>query len=292
MRPLPLIVAAAAAAATAACAPRFRPSPLPALPFPVDSSRTQVVADGVVHRFLRVPTGPWPIHILDVDLDRCNQPVAVKGSDKPTGRTKTSVLLADLAKREPVVGGVNADFFSLATGAPIGLLVVDGKMLTPPVSQPVLAVDSSGVVHLTRFTLSPSGLKPFHPLEAVGGRPMIVRDSTVLPEVDTEGQKSFNVNRNPRTAAGLARNGRRLLLVTVDGREVMNGDGMSLRELANLMLALGARDAINLDGGGSTTLVYADPAAGGALRVANHPSDKEGERTVGDALAIVHRCAR
>jgi exopolysaccharide biosynthesis protein len=65
---------------------------------------------------------------------------------------------------------------------------------------------------------------------------------------------------------------------------------MSLRELANLMLALGARDAINLDGGGSSTLVYADPTSGGALRIANRPSDKEGERAVGDALAVVRRC--
>jgi exopolysaccharide biosynthesis protein len=62
-----------------------------------------------------------------------------------------------------------------------------------------------------------------------------------------------------------------------------------LRELATLIRGLGARDAIKLDGGGSTTFVYADPNSGGALRIANRPSDKEGERAVGDALAIVHR---
>jgi exopolysaccharide biosynthesis protein len=64
---------------------------------------------------------------------------------------------------------------------------------------------------------------------------------------------------------------------------------MTLRETARLMLALGAREAINLDGGGSTTMVFADPDSSGKLRIANHPSDKEGERTVGDALAIVKR---
>jgi hypothetical protein len=140
-------------------------------------------------------------------------------------------------------------------------------------------------------------LLPFHPAEAVGGRPLLLRDSTIAAEVDTEGQPGFATGRHPRTAVGIARGGRRLLLVVVDGRQKPYSDGMTLRELATLMRALGARDAINLDGGGSTTLVYADPdasAAGtrGALRIANRPSDATGERPVGDALAIVHGCAR
>ena len=51
-------------------------------------------------------------------------------------------------------------------------------------------------------------------------------------------------------------------------------------------------DAINLDGGGSSTLVAADSIGDGILTIANHPSDKEGERAVGDALAVVHQCNR
>ena len=97
-------------------------------------------------------------------------------------------------------------------------------------------------------------------------------------------------SRHPRTAAGVARDGRRLILAVVDGRQSPYSDGMSLNELATLMLALGARDAVNLDGGGSSTLLYADRASAGALRIANRPSDKEGERAVGDALALVNRC--
>jgi hypothetical protein len=136
-------------------------------------------------------------------------------------------------------------------------------------------------------------LLPFHPAEAVGGRPLLLRDS-VIAEVDTGGGPGFATGRHPRTAVGIARGGRRLLLVVVDGRQKPYSDGMTLRELATLMRALGARGAINLDGGGSTTLVYADPdaSAGGALRIANRPSDAAGERPVGDALAIVRGCAR
>jgi exopolysaccharide biosynthesis protein len=260
-------------------------------PFPVDSVRSQRVADGVTHYVVRSPAGPWTINVLDVDLDRCNLAEAVKGADSANGRFLTTALLAELARHEHVVGGVNGDFFALKTGAPTNLLVVNGRMLTPPNGKPVLAFDSAGVPHIETFTLGADDrLTPFFPLNAVGGRPALVRDGAVTGDVDTEGNAGFR-ERNPRTAAGIARRGRRLVLVAVDGREYQNA-GMTLRELADLMLALGARDAINLDGGGSTTMVYADPDSAGRLRIANHPSDREGERTVGDALAVVHACGR
>ena len=132
-------------------------------------------------------------------------------------------------------------------------------------------------------------LSPFHPMEAVGGRPILARDSVIVLEVDTEGAAGFAAARHPRTAVGIAENGARLLLVTVDGRQQPYSDGMTLRELAMLMLALGARDAINLDGGGSTTMVVKrlDPPS---LTVVNKPSDPSGERAVGNALAIVKGC--
>jgi exopolysaccharide biosynthesis protein len=280
----------AATALLAGCVARTSPSPEASLPFLVDTLRTEHVAAGVVHRFIYAATGPWAIHTLEIDLAGCNQAVAVKGADTAAGRIRTTTMLDSLAKSETVIGGVNADFFSLANGTPVNLLVVDGRMLTPPVRQPVLAVDSSGAIRLGTFTLSRGRLEPFHPRQAVGGRPMLARDSSVVRDVDTEGQLSF-IMRNPRTAAGISRDGRRLVLAVVDGRQLPYSDGMTLRELANLMLGLGARDAINLDGGGSSVMVYADPASG-KRRIANRPSDREGERAVGDALGIVHRCER
>jgi len=274
----------------AGCAGRFTPAPLAPLPFPTDTVRSRIVRDGVVLRYIHSPAGPWAIHVLDVDLDRCNVVVAVKGADSAAGRTRTTDLLGQLATHEQVVGGVNGDFFALASGRPIGLLVVHGRMLSPPVHEAALAFDSSGAPRIAVFTTAGASLSPFFPEEAVGGRPILTRDSIVTVAVDTTGQRSFSVGRNPRTAAGVARGGRRLILAVIDGRQKPYSDGMSLRETANLMLALGARDAINLDGGGSSTLVYADPDSSGRLRIANHVSDKQGERAVGDALAVVRRC--
>jgi|SRR6185503_15325060 len=277
-----LVAAAACAHPSVASVP-----PRGAMSFPVDSSRSQVIADGVTHTVLHSPQGPWTINVLYVDLDRCNAAEAVASDDDSLRRTKTTAMLASLARHQQVLAGVNADFFDLKTGRPTNLLVIDGAMRTAPIKQPVLAFDSAGAPHIGFFTLDSGRLRPYQPFEAVGGRPVIVSDSAVTGHVDTFGNAGFRA-RNPRTAAGIARNGKELILVAVDGREYLNA-GMTLRELADLMLGLGARDAINLDGGGSTTMVVADPASH-ALRIVNHPSDKEGERSVGDALAIVHRC--
>jgi hypothetical protein len=132
-------------------------------------------------------------------------------------------------------------------------------------------------------------LAPVAPRQAVGGFPILVRDGRVDPGVDSAGAVSFR-GPNPRTAVGVAANGRRLLLVANDGRLPGYSTGMSLRELAELFVRMGAREAINLDGGGSTTLVSADGAGG--FRIANRPSDAAGERPVANALVVVRGACR
>jgi exopolysaccharide biosynthesis protein len=285
---LPLALGLALGLAACVHPPATTAGPIGTMPFPVDSARAQLVAGGVTHRVIYSPTGPWTINVLSAELTQCTAAEAVASGDDTLRRTRTTALLATLAGHEQVLGGVNADFFDLKNGRPTNLLVVNGVMRTPPIAQPVLAFDTAGAAHIGLFTLGDGALRPYQPLEAVGGRPVLVRDSAIASEVDTFGSKSFR-ERNPRTAAGIAHNGRRLILAVVDGREYQNA-GMTLREMAALMLALGARDAINLDGGGSTTMVVAQRGAAGSLRIVNHPSDKEGERAVGDALAIVRRC--
>jgi hypothetical protein len=90
---------------------------------------------------------------------------------------------------------------------------------------------------------------------------------------------AFVVARNPRTLAGIRADGR-LLLVTIDGRRRGWSAGASLLEAARVMRVLGARDALNLDGGGSTTMTVRG-------RVVNRPSDRTGERPVSDGLFVL-----
>lgn len=92
----------------------------------------------------------------------------------------------------------------------------------------------------------------------------------------------FNSNRHPRTAFGIRRDGT-LIFVVADGRNA-KAAGLSMAELQQVMIWLGCRDAINLDGGGSSTMVVS-----GA--VVNHPCDNrrfdaDGERPVANAWVI------
>jgi hypothetical protein len=124
------------------------------------------------------------------------------------------------------------------------------------------------------------------PTMIIGGWPRVLRDGdNVADESATaEGTLSRNAEvRHPRTAVGFSRDSSTLFVLTVDGRSENSG-GMTLVELANVMRELGAWQAMNFDGGGSTTMVIDG-------KVVNHPSDKEGERAVGDALLVVERSA-
>ena len=96
---------------------------------------------------------------------------------------------------------------------------------------------------------------------AVGGYPVLVEEGT---PVYLSARDGFTRSRHPRTIAGRTADGT-ILLVTVDGRQPCCSIGMTLPEAADLMIALGAVEAVNLDGGGSTTFV-----AHGVM--VNHPS--------------------
>lgn len=120
----------------------------------------------------------------------------------------------------------------------------------------------------------------------VGGWPLLVREGRNIAgaAAATEGTfPEFAAERFARSAVAVTRDRATLLLVTVDGqpeRGPAGSVGMTLAEFADLLVSLGARDALNLDGGGSTTLV----AAG---RVVNVPTAPAGERPVGSALVVI-----
>ncbi|WP_330283273.1 phosphodiester glycosidase family protein [Streptomyces sp. NBC_00588] len=122
----------------------------------------------------------------------------------------------------------------------------------------------------------------------VSAAPTLVRDGRIDIDAAAEGvvdpqDLSFGYawanSRQPRTMAGIDRRGR-LILATVDGRRTGGSEGFTLYEAADFMRSLGAVQALNLDGGGSTTM---------ALRgtLATNPSDAAGERPVGDTVQVI-----
>ncbi|HEX4905492.1 MAG TPA: cell wall-binding repeat-containing protein [Acidimicrobiales bacterium] len=114
----------------------------------------------------------------------------------------------------------------------------------------------------------------------IGGNVRLVVDGTVATDVTMNSGPFFD-ERAPRTAVCTTANGT-LLLVTVDGRQPGYSVGWTPRELADYLISIGCRDALNLDGGGSTAV-----AVDGML--ANRPSDASGQRAVGSALFVSPR---
>lgn len=117
--------------------------------------------------------------------------------------------------------------------------------------------------------------------DITNGVPQLIKNSKIdITWEQEKSSKSFVETRHPRTAVAKLKDGK-FLMITVDGRSESSG-GIGLQDLAEYLLSIGATDAMNLDGGGSTTM-FVDG------KVVNHPSDKEGERKVSDALVVTLR---
>lgn len=115
-------------------------------------------------------------------------------------------------------------------------------------------------------------------LHALGAGPMLVKNNSIFLTTKIEEFGSdVSGGRAPRTALGLTKDGK-VLLVVVDGRQTTS-IGMTLLELALFMQELGAVDAMNFDGGGSSEMVIND-------KIINKPSDGR-ERQVGSGLAVI-----
>lgn len=123
--------------------------------------------------------------------------------------------------------------------------------------------------------------KYFPAEDIVAGVPQLIKNGKIdITWEQEKASKSFVETRHPRTAVAKLKDGK-FLMLTADGRTDASA-GLDLYDLAAYMLELGAVDAMNLDGGGSTTMFLAG-------KVANQPSDKEGERKVGDAILVTLR---
>jgi exopolysaccharide biosynthesis protein len=119
----------------------------------------------------------------------------------------------------------------------------------------------------------------------IGGGPQLIKDGHLKITTGVEKMlPNFATDRHPRTAVGKLADGR-ILFVTVDGRQPGVSVGMPLTELATLLIEFGATEAINLDGGGSTTMVIRN-------KIVNKPSDATGERPVSDAILVFSRDAK
>lgn len=230
--------------------------------------------DGVklLHRTTSSPK--WNIYVLVVDTTVAG--VQLDATTSSQRKQKTSAF----AKQIGAQAAINGDFFSYATYATSGLAAGDGKAWADTADDKSDAnltfskgTPSKPVVHIASEIVKFDAKTMWG---AVSGHPLLVQDGKTTTSA-TKG--SFCTARHPRTMVGLDKTGTKLLLAVVDGRQPSLSVGMRCDEEAALMKDLGAWDAINFDGGGSTTMYVAGQG------VVNSPSDGN-ERTVGNHLAL------
>ena len=112
--------------------------------------------------------------------------------------------------------------------------------------------------------------------EAVSGRQMLLNDGVA---------QSDDTHLEPRTAVGVTKSGKRLFILVGDGRKKEYSNGLSYADMAHIFKSLGAYDALNLDGGGSSSFCLS--VGDGKFAPINRPSDRAGERFVPNGIAVV-----
>ena len=205
-----------------------------------------------------------------------------------TGQTIMKQLEAMQKNGKRVLGGTNADFFNTTTYIPYGVCYRDGVAVKTSFNRPdcnVFVISKDNTAYC--FTAEEYALDKDIVREAVCGR------STLLLKNGEQLDQSANTmpvaNMEPRTAIGVSQDGKEVYLMVVDGRNFYYSNGADLLDLMNLMSACGAYDALNLDGGGSSTFIARDGAEG-ELKLLNWPTDQGGVmRKVATGLAIVEQ---
>lgn len=209
------------------------------------------------------------------------------GRSNPEGSTLTS----ELVKQSNGIAGINASFFNVKTGQSVNLIKQHGEIK-----------DTTSTNH-AKYSSHQMGVFAF----AESNAEILMRDTSQGKYWDTTitwanaiesgpllllsgtrmdlANNAFNSNRHPRTCACITKN--EILLLTADGRS-SEAYGLSLFELTEFLESLGCIDAINFDGGGSTTMYIKGGSNSGVVNMPcdNKVFDHDGERKVSNVLLI------
>ena len=216
-----------------------------------------------------------------------------RGGDRPTQRPDSALTCTDPS--ELVLFETRYGALRPSTGVEAlvrgGVVERIGRPRSRPIPRDASVLSGSGdAATFLRSSLevgAPAqielGLGAGHAL-VTGGGPRLLARGRVAVAAGSEGfaplsAPGFVASRHPRTLAGVKSDGT-VLLVTVDGRRPGWSAGVTLPEAARMMRALGARNALNLDGGGSTGMVVLG-------ELVSRPSDPSGERAVSDGIFVL-----
>lgn len=226
---------------------------------------------------------PQNINLLIVNLNK--RRISILYNPKENVRTSKQAAAAD------AIAAVNAGFFNIKDGGSATYIRTEGRIVDSDTSKKWLKnnnmtgsvlIDTEG--HLSVSAAMVNSWYDSHteyPGVLVTG-PLLLADKkkVILPKT------SLVITRHPRSSIGVI-NKHKVVLVTLDGRTA-DSHGMTLLQLTDLMISLGCKDAVNLDGGGSSTMWINGKPFNGIVNMPcdNKKFDHEGERAVSDILII------
>jgi hypothetical protein len=211
--------------------------------------------------------------------DSLNKKDKTKGQLRPTSK---------IAQENKALVAVNGGFFDVKNGGSVDFIKVNGQVTDTT----RFNVGAKAAFHgQAAIVLHRNRLRILKGQPTVGWEYTLPYDNVMLSgpllildgKTETLPKNPFNDNRHPRTCACTTHD-KKVLLLTIDGR-TPESYGLNLAELTFLARQLGCRDAVNLDGGGSTTMWIAEKG------VVNYPCDNkkfdhEGERAVSNVIVV------
>lgn len=234
------------------------------------------IYDGIVQKCAAIPmlfNGPQYISILEIS---------------PSKGVKANIAIADsitqtsiIAQSHNALAAINGSYFNMKQGNSVCYLRTGATVIdTTEVSEFKSRV--TGAIYINKGKLyilpwSKQAEQKYNKKKGIllASGPLMLKNNKVC---DWSGcEQSFIHTKHPRSAIATTTDGK-ILLITIDGRAPQYAQGMSIPELAYLIKLLGGNNALNLDGGGSTTLWHAG-------QIVNHPCDNKifdhkGERKV------------
>ncbi|MFL0251100.1 phosphodiester glycosidase family protein [Clostridium neuense] len=200
---------------------------------------------------------------------------------------------SEIAKNHNAVAAINGGGFQdkganstklwTGTGAfPIGIIISKGKVVYPKNADEnqkyvgICGITKGGILVVGNYSIAE--LRQKGVVEAINFGPDLIINGAIQNKDDTSGNGIDSQGLQPRTAIGQRKKDGAILLLVIDGRQGLQL-GASMRDVQKIMAKEGAYNAVNLDGGASTTM-YSNG------KVINNPCDKFGERTISTAIYV------
>lgn len=241
---------------------------------------------GIIHKYVSIPQlyqVPQSISLIEIDPG-AGLEVGVTVSDKMRETSK-------MASEQGAIAAINGSYFDMKRGNSVCFLKVD-RQVVDTTTLGEFARRVTGAVSIRKGKMKIISWNRQIEKQYKGKKgivlasgPLMLKDGRYCDWSLCE--KDFIRTKHPRSAVALTKDGK-ILFITVDGRFPKHAGGVSIPELAHLIRILGGKDAINLDGGGSTTLWLSGAPDNG---IVNYPCDNKrfdhrGERTVPNILYI------